>query len=228
MRAVERVVEALRDVEERRVAFDDEPPHVDAAAAREREQRLEHLGDAAADGGRADVPDVIRAVAVVEVAVHRFVVQRIAARIIRRVGAPVSGKLRSEIGILRNPLQNAICGVQTEAQEIVRLVTSAENELVLVSRLGAGSDLGDGRVLNAAAVDRAGRATRDGIPIGVERSAVAIDRVARPRGAGRCIGLTSFPEVPIWLAGQTTGLGALYPPHVRRGLAVVDDRQLQT
>ncbi len=31
------------------------------------------------------------------------------------------------------------------------------------------------------------------------------------------MGLTSFPSVPIWLAGQTMGLGTLYPPEVILG-----------
>ena len=58
--------------------------------------------------------------------------------------------------------------------------------------------------------------------------AFACAPVAPPNCAGRCIGLTSFPEVPIWLAGQTMGLGTLYPPHVLWERVVIDDRQLQT
>ena len=39
------------------VALDHEPAGVDPGAADVGEQRLEHLGDAAADGGRVDVED---------------------------------------------------------------------------------------------------------------------------------------------------------------------------
>jgi len=44
--------------------------------------------------------------------------------------------------------------------------------------------------------------------------AFTYDQVARnPQGScGRCIGLTSFLKMPIWLACQKMGLGTFYPP----------------
>jgi hypothetical protein len=54
-RAVEAVVDPLRDREKRRVAFDHEPARVDAGPADIGEQRLQHLGDPAAGCGRVDV-----------------------------------------------------------------------------------------------------------------------------------------------------------------------------
>jgi hypothetical protein len=45
--------------------------------------------------------------------------------------------------------------------------------------------------------------------------AVACASVAPPNGAGRCIGLTSFPKVPTWLACQTMGVGTFYPPRAQ-------------
>ena len=57
LRAVQVVVEPLREGEELRVARQHEPAGVDARAARVREQRAEHLGDAAAGRGRVDAPD---------------------------------------------------------------------------------------------------------------------------------------------------------------------------
>ncbi len=55
--AVERVVDPLGQLEELRRSADDQPARVDAGAAGVAEQRLEHLGDAAAHGGAVDVPD---------------------------------------------------------------------------------------------------------------------------------------------------------------------------
>ena len=56
-RAVEPVVNALRDLEEAGVALDHEPADVEPRAASVGQQRLQHLGDAAARGGRVDVED---------------------------------------------------------------------------------------------------------------------------------------------------------------------------
>ncbi len=56
-RAVEVVVDALRDLEEPRVALDHHPPGVDADPPRVREQRLEHLGHAPTGCGRVHVDD---------------------------------------------------------------------------------------------------------------------------------------------------------------------------
>ena len=56
-RAVDPVVDPLRDREELRVALDDEPTRVDAGGAHVGKQRLQHLGDAAAGRGRVHVPD---------------------------------------------------------------------------------------------------------------------------------------------------------------------------
>ena len=55
--AVQSVVDPLRHRKERRVALDDEPARVDPAAPRVGEQRLEHLGNAAAGGGRVHAYD---------------------------------------------------------------------------------------------------------------------------------------------------------------------------
>ncbi len=55
--AVQLVVEALGDLEEALVALDHRPASVDAGAARVGQQRGQHLGHAAAAGGRVDVPD---------------------------------------------------------------------------------------------------------------------------------------------------------------------------
>ena len=55
--AVQPVVQALREREERRVGRDHHPARVDAAAARVGEQGDEQLGHAAAARGRVDVPD---------------------------------------------------------------------------------------------------------------------------------------------------------------------------
>ena len=49
------VVDPLRDCEERGIALDHQPARVDARAAGVGEQRLQHLGDAAAARGRVDV-----------------------------------------------------------------------------------------------------------------------------------------------------------------------------
>ena len=57
LEAVEVVVDPLRDGEERRVALDHRPASVDAGALRIADQREQELDDAAALGGRADVPD---------------------------------------------------------------------------------------------------------------------------------------------------------------------------
>ena len=54
-RAVQAVVDTLRDCEELGVAFDHEPACVDPCAAGVGEQRLQHLGDAAAGSGRVDI-----------------------------------------------------------------------------------------------------------------------------------------------------------------------------
>ena len=55
--AVQAVVEALGDPEELGVAADDHPAHVGAGSARVGEQRVQQLGDAAADLGRVEMPD---------------------------------------------------------------------------------------------------------------------------------------------------------------------------
>ena len=60
-RPVQAVVDPLRDVEERRVSLDHEPSRRDAAAAGVAQQRLEQLGDAAADRRRVDVDHCARA-----------------------------------------------------------------------------------------------------------------------------------------------------------------------
>ena len=56
-RAVEPVVNALRDLEEAGVALDHEPADVEPRAASVSQQCLEHLGDAASRCGRVDVED---------------------------------------------------------------------------------------------------------------------------------------------------------------------------
>jgi hypothetical protein len=58
--------------------------------------------------------------------------------------------------------------------------------------------------------------------------AVACASVATARRAGRCIGFTLFPKVPIQPAGRMTGLGTFYPPHARRERTEVNDPQFQT
>ncbi len=55
--AVQAVVDALGDPEELGVAADDHPAHVGAGSARVGEQRVQQLGDTAADLGRVEVPD---------------------------------------------------------------------------------------------------------------------------------------------------------------------------
>ena len=55
--AVQQVVHALGDRKERRFAVEDQPAVLDLGATPVGEQRLEHLGDAAAMGGGVDVPD---------------------------------------------------------------------------------------------------------------------------------------------------------------------------
>ena len=55
-RAVQQVMQALRELEEGRRALDHEPASVDVEATRVAEQRGQHLGDATALGGRVDVP----------------------------------------------------------------------------------------------------------------------------------------------------------------------------
>ena len=55
-RAVQEVVDPLGEDEEVLVALDHHPARVDAGPARVGEQRDEHLGNAAAAGGRVDVP----------------------------------------------------------------------------------------------------------------------------------------------------------------------------
>jgi hypothetical protein len=55
--AVQPVVDALRDREERGVAADHQPARVDADPLRVGEQRLQHLGHATAARGRVEVPD---------------------------------------------------------------------------------------------------------------------------------------------------------------------------
>ncbi len=54
-RAMEVVVDALRDLEEVRIALDDDPLGVDARTAGVRQERAEHLGDPATGRGRVDV-----------------------------------------------------------------------------------------------------------------------------------------------------------------------------
>ena len=51
------VVQPLGDGEELRLAVQHQPPVLDLRAPAVRQQRLEHLGDAAAVGGGVDVPD---------------------------------------------------------------------------------------------------------------------------------------------------------------------------
>ena len=55
--SVEPVVQALRDAEELAVALDHYPACVTPTACRVADQRAQHLGDAAAVGGRVDVPE---------------------------------------------------------------------------------------------------------------------------------------------------------------------------
>ncbi len=55
--AVNPVVQALRDSEELSVAIDDQPSDVDGEVFRVSDQNLEHVGDSAAGGGRAEVPN---------------------------------------------------------------------------------------------------------------------------------------------------------------------------
>lgn len=55
-RAVEAVVQALGDLEERGVAAQHEPARVDARTARVGQQRAQHLGHAATDGRRVHAP----------------------------------------------------------------------------------------------------------------------------------------------------------------------------
>ena len=55
--AIQMIVETLRDLEEPRVAFDHEPTRVDPTPRDVCEQRLEHLGNAAARRGRVHVQD---------------------------------------------------------------------------------------------------------------------------------------------------------------------------
>lgn len=58
--------------------------------------------------------------------------------------------------------------------------------------------------------------------------AVACAWVASAKTArGRCIGLTSFPEVPIWLACQTMGLGTFSPPCAHGERLVMDDTRVR-
>ncbi len=59
--SVQAVVDALRDLEERRVAVDHGPARVDAGAAGVADERPQQLRDAAAARGRVDVPDDARA-----------------------------------------------------------------------------------------------------------------------------------------------------------------------
>ena len=61
LRAVEAVVQSLRDAEELGVALHDDPAHVQPRAADVADQRAQHLGHATAEGGRVDGPQ--RAVA---------------------------------------------------------------------------------------------------------------------------------------------------------------------
>jgi hypothetical protein len=56
-RSVQVIVNSFGDGEEFGVALDHYPTRVDSRAARVREQRLQHLCDAAAGGGGVDVPD---------------------------------------------------------------------------------------------------------------------------------------------------------------------------
>ena len=55
--AVEPVVQALGDAEELGIALGDDPAAVEPGAAHVADQRAQHLGDAAAERGRVDVPD---------------------------------------------------------------------------------------------------------------------------------------------------------------------------
>ena len=55
--SVQPVVQALCDAEELGVALDHDPARIDPTAARVADQRAQHLGDAAAVGGRVDVPE---------------------------------------------------------------------------------------------------------------------------------------------------------------------------
>jgi hypothetical protein len=59
--AMQPVVEALRETKELRVALDDHPAAVDSRSPDVADQRAQHLGDAAPDGCRVDVPDRARA-----------------------------------------------------------------------------------------------------------------------------------------------------------------------
>jgi hypothetical protein len=55
--AVQPVVNALGEVEEVRLAVHHDPAGVDSGALRVADQRAQHLGDAAAECGRVDVPE---------------------------------------------------------------------------------------------------------------------------------------------------------------------------
>ena len=57
LRAVDPIVNPLRDGKELGVALSHEPPHVEPSAARVADQHLEHLGHAAARGCGVDVPE---------------------------------------------------------------------------------------------------------------------------------------------------------------------------
>ena len=99
--------------------------------------------------GVADVPDVIRAVVAVEIATVRVTLDCLV------LVAPVGRQLRREVRILRNSRKLAIRAGEANAKQRTHLEASAKDELILVRRLGAGDDLGQRRVLNAPAVNRA-------------------------------------------------------------------------
>ena len=58
-RALEGVVDRLRDVEELVLAVDDAPLGVEAGVAHERDERVEDLGDAAAESRRGEMKDAL-------------------------------------------------------------------------------------------------------------------------------------------------------------------------
>ena len=58
-RALERVVDRLRDVEELLLAADDPPLDLEARVLHERDERVVDLRDAAAEGGRREVDDAL-------------------------------------------------------------------------------------------------------------------------------------------------------------------------
>ncbi len=66
------------------------------------------------------------------------------------------GQMRSEIRILRDVPKPSIGALDSEAQQIVRLVASPEDELVLTLSLRARYHLGKRRILNAGAKNNAG------------------------------------------------------------------------